>query len=274
LATRHSTSSSQPRLLEHFSAVAERYRTLRDLDQRTVRRVVQLLASLTGPGGVLRVLDVGAGTGRYAEAVVETAAEERNVLCRGVTCDASRFMVGSGVLCGRAARLRLNRVIALAEVLPFREGAFDAVLSFNAIHHFGLDAFLEAAAYVLRPGGSLLIYTRTPEQNARTVWGRYFPYFAERETRLYREDELRSAVARRRQYRPAILETRPWVMRKTLARLVEQARGRCYSTFCFYTPAEFEVALQSFQRRLASAYPDPRRIIVRNDHLLLVVPRL
>ncbi len=63
-------------------------------------------------------------------------------------------------------------------------------------------------------------------------------------------------------------------MRKTLARLVEQARGRCYSTFCFYTTAEFEVALQFFQRRLASAYPDPRRITVRNDHILLVAPRL
>src|SRR5437667_68205 len=29
----------------------------------------------------------------------------------------------------------------------------------------------------VRAGGQLFIYTRTPQQNARTIWGRYFPRF-------------------------------------------------------------------------------------------------
>jgi ubiquinone/menaquinone biosynthesis C-methylase UbiE len=43
------------------------------------------------------------------------------------------------------------------------------------VHHFDLGRFLAAAARVLKPGGQLFIYTRTPQQNARTIWGQYFP---------------------------------------------------------------------------------------------------
>jgi SAM-dependent methyltransferase len=235
--------------------------------------VAHLLAKLARPGTALDVLDIGSGTGRYAEAVIETAAAEQSILCHGVACDASRFMVGSGALSTRDARPRLNRVLALAEALPFRDAAFDAVLSFNAVHHFGLHAFLAAVACVLRPGGLLIVYTRTPEQNARTVWGKFFPGFAERETRLNSEEDWRSALARRPEFHQATLQVRPWVMRKTLQRLLDQARGRCYSTFSLYTPAEFEEALRTFRRRLIAAYPDPFRITARNHHLLVVAPR-
>ena len=44
-----------------------------------------------------------------------------------------------------------------------------------------LGRFLAAGARVLKPGGLLFIYTRTPQQNARTIWGRYFPGFTEHE---------------------------------------------------------------------------------------------
>jgi ubiquinone/menaquinone biosynthesis C-methylase UbiE len=267
---RHPTEALSPARVDRFSAVARRYRTLRDLDRATVRYICGLLAERRKPGSALRVLDVGSGTGRYIEAVIETATAEAGLVCQGVACDASRFMVSSG----RTRDMSLDRVVALAEALPFRDGSFDALLSFNAVHHFQLDAFLTAAVRVLRPGGLLLVYTRTPEQNARTVWGQFFLGFAERETRLYGEQHLWAALARYPQFRVARLEERPWRMCKTLPRLMEQARGRCYSTFDFYTPAEFLAALQSFQSRIMLAYPDPFNITVRNDHLLLIAPRV
>ena len=53
-----------------------------------------------------------------------------------------------------------------AERLPLADGSVDFVTTFNAVHHFDLELFTEEVARVLRPGGDLFIYTRTPELNA------------------------------------------------------------------------------------------------------------
>ena len=84
----------------------------------------------------------------------------------------------------------------VAEQVPVRTGSLDLVTAFNSVHHFDLERFLGVAARVLKPNGQLFIYTRTPEQNARTIWGRHFPGFAEREQRLHSEAALRKAVRR------------------------------------------------------------------------------
>ncbi len=96
--------------------------------------------------------------------------------------------------------VRLSRVVARAEWLPFAQGGVDALLSFSAVHHFCLDAFLEQAARVLGANGLLIVYTRTPHQNERTVWGQFFPGFAERETRLFTEESLLKALAARPEF--------------------------------------------------------------------------
>src|SRR5258708_25754189 len=87
-------------------------------------------------------------------------------------------------------------LLSAAEELPLRSASLDVVTAFNCVHHFDLARFLSAVARVLRPGGQLFIYTRTPQQNARTIWGRYFPGFTEREQRLHSEAEFRAAVRR------------------------------------------------------------------------------
>ena len=43
-------------------------------------------------------------------------------------------------------------------------------------------------------GGSIFIYTRLRSQNARNIWGRYFPLFPEKEDRLYELDELEGMI--------------------------------------------------------------------------------
>src|SRR5260221_649031 len=87
-------------------------------------------------------------------------------------------------------------LLSAAEELPLRSASLDVVSAFNCIHHFALARFLAAAARVLRPDGQLFIYTRTPQQNARTIWGRYFPGFTGHEQRLHSEAVLRDAVRR------------------------------------------------------------------------------
>jgi SAM-dependent methyltransferase len=170
-------------------------------------------------------------------------------------------------------RSQLNRVAGLAEALPLRNAAFDAVLCFNAVHHFRLDEFLSESARVLRSRGILIIYTRTPEQNRQTVWGQLFPGFAERETRLLEEEQLRLAVMGCAKFLWFTFKRVPWFVHTTVPRLLEQARGRVYSTLRLYDSAEFEAAIRVFERRLTGVAASGSALTVRNDHLLMVCQR-
>ena len=172
---------------DHFSLVAPAYDSLRTTDEAPVRRIRQLL-----PDRPVTGLDIGCGTGRYSR------------LLRGLLPDGS-LLVASDVSAAMLAELKAGadghavRVVPLrstAEELPLRTASLDLVTAFNCVHHFDLGRFLTAVARVLQPDGQLFIYTRTPQQNARTIWGRYFPGFTEHEQRLHSEAAFRDAVRR------------------------------------------------------------------------------
>jgi hypothetical protein len=140
------------------------------------------------------------------------------------------------------------------------------VTAFNCVHHFDLGRFLTSVARVLAPGGQLFIYTRTPQQNARTIWGRYFPGFTEREQRLHSQAAIRDAVRRTGGLKVAATQTFSHPRSSTAERLQAQAEGRHYSTFSLYTPAELRAAIATFLARL----PSPKVCWV-DEHLLIVV---
>jgi SAM-dependent methyltransferase len=182
-------------------------------------------------------------------------------------------MLSSGTAHRAGGSASVDCVIGLAEFLPFPTHAFDAVLSFNAAHHFNLQTFLTEASRVLQPSGRLIIYTRTPEQNQRTIWGQLFPHFAERETRLYSEDTLRAALDAVNDIESAELLEMPWTLRTSLPRLLDQARSGGYSTFRFYTAEEFERALGAFEARVRASFDNLSTITAPNDHLLVLGTR-
>src|SRR5205814_9126817 len=137
-------------------------------------------------------LEVGCGTGRYSR------------LLRAVLPDGSR-LAASDVSAAMLAQLKTAShghdlgvvpLLAAAEELPLRTASLDLVTAFNCVHHFDLARFLTSVARVLAPGGQLFIYTRTPQQNARTIWGRYFPGFTGHEQRLHSQAAIRDAVSR------------------------------------------------------------------------------
>jgi ubiquinone/menaquinone biosynthesis C-methylase UbiE len=256
---------STPSFGDHFRAIASRYQDVRSLDARAVRRIAKAVARVRAPVGGLRLLDVGTGTGRYVEAV-RAEVERRGVaIARAVGADASPDMLHR--LAGHPG------VAARAEALPFAAGSFDAVLSFNALHHLTLDAFLAEAARVLAPRGRLVIYTRSPEQNARTIWGMHFPDFAARETRLYARAEIQAALARSGAFTRVRLRILAWWQLASLPTLLRQARARHYSTFRYYGADEFEAALATFRGRVLATYAHPWAIPIRNDHLIAVARR-
>ena len=172
---------------EHFERVAVAYESLRTTDEAPVRAIGQLL-----PGRPVTGLDIGCGTGRYTR-LLRALLPDGSLLA---AADVSAAMLAQLRAASRGHAVGVVPLLAAAEQLPLRTASLDLVTAFNCVHHFGLARFLAAAARVLQPGGQLFIYTRTPQQNARTIWGRYFPGFTEHEQRLHSQAALRAAVRR------------------------------------------------------------------------------
>jgi SAM-dependent methyltransferase len=241
---------------DHFGRVAAVYESLRTTDEAPVRRIRELL-----PDRPVTALDTGCGTGRYSR------------LLRGLLPDGS-LLVATDVSAAMLAELKAGNhdhalgavpLLSTAEELPLRTASLDLVTAFNCVHHFDLGRFLTAVARVLAPGGQLFIYTRTPQQNARTIWGRYFPGFTEHEQRLYSEAALRDAVRRTDGLKVVATQTFNHPRMSTAGRLRAQAEGRHYSTFSLYTPEELRASIATFLDRL----PGPEVSWV-DEHLLVV----
>src|SRR5258708_26220717 len=113
---------------------------------------------------------LAAGTGRYSRLL-------RGLLPYGsllVASDVSAAMLAELKAGSHGYALGGRPLLSTAEDLPLRTASLHLVTALGCVHHFDLARFLSAVARVLRPGGQLFIYTRTPQQNARTIWGRYF----------------------------------------------------------------------------------------------------
>jgi ubiquinone/menaquinone biosynthesis C-methylase UbiE len=241
----------------HFERVAAVYESLRTTDEAPVRQICQLL-----PDRPVTGLDVGCGTGRYSRLLRALLPEGSRLAASDVSAAMlAQLKAGSSGHAGGVAPL-----LAAAEQLPLRDASLDVVTAFNCVHHFDLGRFLSAVARVLAPGGQLFIYTRTPQQNARTIWGRYFPGFTEHEQRLYSQAAIRDAVSRTGGLQVIATQTFSHPRSSTAERLQAQAEGRHYSTFCLYTPEELRAAIATFLARL----PSPEVCWV-DEHLLVVV---
>ena len=122
----------------------------------------------------------------------------------------------------------------------------DCIFTFNAVHHFDFTKFLEKSARALKREGRIFIYTGLRSQNARSIWGCYFPLFSKKETRLYELEEMKRWV---QSTDSSSLETvRPFKYKRlsTIERLIEQVKTRHYSTFSLYEENELDGALETF----------------------------
>lgn len=114
----------------------------------------------------LRILNVGCGTGGF-----NTAAERAGARTWGIDAsdDAVRICglrraLGAG---GRYAR-------AVAEALPFPDGAFDLVYCLSTLEHVAsVEAAVAEMVRVLRPGGAVLLYA----PNAWALYENHYKIF-------------------------------------------------------------------------------------------------
>lgn len=240
------------RMQSHFSRVADAYRSLRTTDREPIFYIREKLKGL----GPLTGADIGCGAGRYDRLLLAHLPFSR-LFCLDANRDMARQ---THRFLGKTQAGRFGALISLSEHLPFQKGALDCMFAFNAIHHFALDAFLREAAGALKPSGRLFIYTRLPEQNEENIWGRHFPGFTEKETRLYGLEYMKWEIER--QSALVLEEVQIFRYHRVASpeKLLDQVRERHYSTFSLYTPAELAKAFRGFRTRILAAFPDPERI--------------
>ena len=257
----------------HFGDVSSRYRAVRDADLAAVGLVSDMVASAAVPARPFRLLDVGTGTGRYLDMVSERLSSTLVTDLCPIGLDRSAAMLGEARRLNGCAYPGTSHLVGAVETLPIRAASCDAMTCFNAVHHFDLARFASEAARVLTRSGLLVLYTRTAAQNRGTIWGRYFPEFAELETRLHSVSELHEALRATSAFASVRVQTIPWQVTTSLSRLLEQVTAYHYSTFRFYSPDRLHTALGTFKRRIRDVFGDGSRITFDNDHVLVVAQR-
>ena len=251
-------------LMLHFSDVAPNYREFRTTDLEPVRYIADLLKSYQH----VVAADIGCGTGRYDRLLFDHVGEGLFLHC----VDASEYMLEElKSYLGEQYDGRYDVAVGQADGLPLLDESMDVVLTFNAVHHFPLRVFLKETLRVMRSGSLLLIYTRFRNQNARSIWGRCFPRFAEKEDRLYESDIMHKAVTSVPGLTLERIERFQYPRQASLDRLVEQARGRHYSTFSLYEADEFEEALEGFKEEVRGRFGNLEAIYWYDENSLVVV---
>ena len=139
----------------------------RRYERREYAGAERALREFVGDLSVLRVLEVGCGTGHWLNVL---SADKENVM-------------GLDFSFGMLARARttlptMALIRGTAQHLPLPSSSVDRVFCINAIHHFpDKPAFLREARRILRPGGRMLTVGLDPHAG-RDRWHVY-DYFEE-----------------------------------------------------------------------------------------------
>lgn len=223
-----------------FDGRAARYEELRPVDENwwEIFDALVRLGELRGA----RVLEVGCGTGRLAQAL-----EERE-LARVWAIDSSEAMVE------RAKAIGVNARRARAEALPYKEGWFEAVVTRMAIHLFDRPRAFAQAARVLGPEGRLAIASEDPASFDEVWFARFFPSVPELDRARFPSAEALRAeltaaglptvqIARLRQRRETSRE-----------RALDVIRSRAFSTFDLIPPDEYAAGLMQAEDELPEQF--------------------
>jgi len=251
----------------HFSRIAPQYRKLRVTDQEITDFIARYLTDFLS----VKAVDIGCGTGRYDEELYNSIGTKLSLYC----IDANQSMLQQ---CrqnlSRKYRVQCAALMGMADCLPFPGNALNAVFSFNAVHHFPLVEFLRECSRVLVTNGYMFIYTRLRCQNRRNIWGRYFPEFHKRETRLYDLDCLAGAINKSPFLRLHTVNLFTFKRYSTLNRLVLKSRQGHYSTFSLYSKKELERAIAEFRERIKAIYPDTGYISWYDENIMFIAQKV
>ncbi len=249
----------------HFSKVAPTYNEIRTTDPEPILYIKERLIDRD----LIQAIDIGCGSGRYDLLLCNTISGIE-LICSDVNesmiMETNRYLKSHGVE-------NFSTLHGDISMLELEYESMDCVLTFNAIHHFEPVTFLCKAANALREGGYVFIYTRLRSQNAKNIWGRFFPEFSKTETRLYDLHQVEQWMTST-DMRLSTIEFFRFKRIASLAHLVHQATNRHYSTFSLYSSDAFERALQGFQENIKSHFPDPNHIEWYDENVMIVFQKV
>ncbi len=251
----------------HYARIADVYRSLRTTDSEPVLYIKEII----GDKGKITAADVGAGAGRYARLFFEHLGKESLFL---YCYDTNEFMLESleKYLDDHDIRNYTTK-IAMAQELPIADKALDAIFCFNAIHFFNTPKFLRESARVLCKGSFLFIHTRTKTQSMKSIWGKHFPSFNQKESDLYKIDSLESEIEGTQGLELMEMKTFTLSRENSLKELTERAQSKHYSTFYLYGSQEFERSLTEFRKNIRESYKDPGKIKWSDEKTMYTVLR-
>lgn len=256
-------ATRQPKhMYDHFSEVAALYNDIRTTD---LEPVIYIKKKLGGRNSI-EAADIGCGGGRYSLLLFQHLAALH------LTCND----VNASMLAETARYLEHNGIKDFSTVqsdianLPLADNSLDCIFTFNAIHHFDPLMFLEKAAKALRTSSYVFIYARLQSQNARNIWGRFFPGFRDKENRLYSLAQIENWADSCTALTLESIGFFKFKRRSTLSQLVRQAESKHYSTFSLYSASEFDRALKAFQQKIKRRFADPDRVEWFDENVMVV----
>jgi ubiquinone/menaquinone biosynthesis C-methylase UbiE len=183
-------STHEAEVASRFDALHRRFKTRVASDDYRLRGVVEAV----GPVAGLRILDLGCGKGRFARVL-----EAEGASVAGLDLSAAMLAEAMGI----------DRVRASVRRLPFRPGAFDAVIAIEVFEHLDLTLrrlALGEARRVLRTDGVIAIVDKNiASMNVHRPW---LPSFAVKRIDEYRGRWMypRGATVRERWFWPAAFQ--------------------------------------------------------------------
>ncbi|HEX5358874.1 MAG TPA: class I SAM-dependent methyltransferase [Candidatus Nitrosotalea sp.] len=249
---------------DHFLHIAPQYRQLRTTDLGPILFITNKLQDLPK----VHAADIGCGAGRYSLKFVQHLGEKCHLFCLDNNREMLRHLKEHFA---KDSITNFTPIRSDSHRIPLQTDSLDCVMSFNAIHHFSLPDFFRESSRVLKNNGKLFVYTRSREQNAKTIWGMHFPSFNKKEDRLYELDELKSAFEKDPNLNINSVKLFEHHRVYPLEKLVEQVKNHHYSTFKFYKKHEFEEALHKFVQNILNHYDDLDKIAWKDQNTMLVV---
>ncbi|HEX9896350.1 MAG TPA: class I SAM-dependent methyltransferase [Dehalococcoidales bacterium] len=248
----------------HFSRIASQYQNLRITDLEPIAFMVRKLNRLP----YIKAADIGCGAGRYDRILYRDLGEKLSLTCVDANANMlealRRNLIEDGIQ-------NFTSIQSSAEDLPLPDNSYDCIFTLNAIHHFDLFKFLHQSTRILKSGGYLFVYTRLRDQNKRNIWGRYFPRFHQKETRLYTLNKMTKTINAVPGMWLQSVEYYKYRRLSSLSELEKRIRSHHYSTFSLYTMDELEKAIGKFKKKIGGAYEDVHRIHWHDENILFVI---
>ena len=187
-----------------------------------------------------RILDLGAGTGRFSK----LAAEVGTVVAADRSLDMLERARGKGPF---------SRVRADALSLPFRPDAFDATLLVMVVHQ--LPDLSRALREVARVSRHVAIATSDMTTRTLGILDEAFPSLLPIDRARFPSIPDLVQALRAAGFPHVVVQGRPYRRRLTVSEELDRVRRRYISTFDLLPPGEFERGLEFLEREMPGRFP-------------------